>query len=85
MVNKCIITGCGNKYGKGDIRLYRCPKVIKQPGRQGYDNSVRRRAAWLTAINRNIDHLSEVWVCSAHFLSGMSTSVMNYTIQYNIL
>ncbi|XP_019861511.1 PREDICTED: THAP domain-containing protein 5-like [Amphimedon queenslandica] len=76
MVVSCCIVNCTNRAQKGNKqRFYRIPKVIQHLGEQTKDLTERRRAKWLSRINRKDWYPSDHdRVCSDHFLSGKPSS-----------
>lgn len=71
----CAVVGCSRRYRAGEeVRLFSLPKVIANQCTKTYELSSKRRAQWLSQINRNligkkVDGFN-VRVCDRHFISG---------------
>jgi hypothetical protein len=58
------------------MRFFAIPKILKHQGDQDKEISGRRRMAWLAALNRKKEDLTELKilftkVCEEHFVQGM--------------
>lgn len=70
----CSVIGCKNNAVRNkNLSFHRIPQVNTLPSQ--IDTSKRRRAAWLQALNRNVDpaQIPYLRVCSVHFISGKSS------------
>ena len=77
MPTLCAVVGCGTNSirNKGELSLFRIPKIISHQGEQTKRLSTERRSAWLKNIYRKPEDLTDkktlnTRVCSKHFVSG---------------
>lgn len=72
MVVTCIVAGCRNRGGRGNVSFYHIPAVINHQGEQTAALTRKRRLEWMARINRKQDWCQEyARVCSDHFHSGI--------------
>ncbi|KZS21241.1 Uncharacterized protein APZ42_011872 [Daphnia magna] len=73
MGKRCVVTGCINTCKTNSVFCF--PNPFKQNYRETktFDLAVKRRAAWVAAINRPTFQPSQETsrVCSIHFLNGL--------------
>ena len=71
----CIVEGCSSRSDRENtLRYFQIPKVVRNRCKEAELKSARRRALWITRLNKpglregNIkDHMK---VCSLHFIKG---------------
>ena len=80
MVNFCAVIGCSNDGYKKNISFFRLPSIIKHHNDEKTEElSSRRQDMWLAAIDRadiKMEKLYVYRVCSQHFLSGKSGTLL---------
>jgi hypothetical protein len=77
MVHYCGVVHCKNNTNKcHGKRFFVVPRVIKHQGENDEDLSTRRRNAWIAALRRKKQDLTEkkilyTHICADHFVSGV--------------
>ncbi|KAJ8029799.1 hypothetical protein HOLleu_29289 [Holothuria leucospilota] len=80
MVNTCSVIGCYNRSKRDKKSFFSIPSIIRHQGEQTEELSTRRRALWLTRLNRpNFVPTRSTKICSDHFVSGKPSTLYNYT------
>ena len=77
MVKSCSVVHCTNRQGRDEgVSFHSIPAIIEHQGEKTKELSVRKRQAWLSAINRKdwIPSQSSR-VCSVHFCSGKAAVI----------
>ncbi|XP_046452514.1 uncharacterized protein LOC124200348 isoform X2 [Daphnia pulex] len=79
MGKRCVVTGCLNN--SRHYSMFSFPNPLKQNYREPrtYDLAVKRREAWIKAINRPTFNLSQekCQICSIHFSSGRPAKLVD--------
>ena len=73
MVVSCSVFGCSNRKDRQrDVIFYRLPKIRKNHPEWKQNIAQERRLLWISQLGLKLDekNLSNIRVCSRHFLSG---------------
>ncbi|WAR19585.1 hypothetical protein MAR_001423 [Mya arenaria] len=78
MVNSCSVFKCHNKANKSDNRkFFRLPEIILHQDDRTRELSTERRRSWLARLGQDFTgkNLSNIRVCSDHFISGQKSAL----------
>jgi THAP domain len=91
MVRNCGVVHCFNNTKKTPaMRFFAIPRIVKHQGERDMEISGRRRMAWIAALNRKKEDLTELKmlhtkVCEEHFVKGIQLQIIvaQYSHQFN--